>query len=43
MEIILLAEGWYQELVIVPNPANDSTILFFSIGVTTWLMACITV
>jgi hypothetical protein len=31
----IVGRGWYQELVIVPNPANDSTYYLFSIGVTT--------
>ena len=30
----IVGRGWYQELVIVPNPANDSTYYLFSIGVT---------
>ncbi|MBL7915955.1 MAG: T9SS type A sorting domain-containing protein [Bacteroidia bacterium] len=30
----IFGKGWYQELVIVPNPANDSTYYLFSIGVT---------
>ncbi|MCW5920224.1 MAG: T9SS type A sorting domain-containing protein [Bacteroidetes bacterium] len=30
----IVGRGWYQELVIVPNAANDSTYYLFSIGVT---------
>jgi hypothetical protein len=30
----LLGQGWYQELVIVPDPAADSSFYIFSIGVT---------
>jgi len=30
----IVGEGWYQELVIVPNPANDSVYYLFSINVT---------
>ncbi|MBK9425455.1 MAG: hypothetical protein IPN54_15205 [Bacteroidetes bacterium] len=30
----IFGQAWYQELVIVPNPANDSTYYLFSIGVT---------
>ena len=26
--------GWYQEMTIVPNPADDSTYFLFSVGVT---------
>jgi hypothetical protein len=26
--------GWYQEMVIVPNPADDSSYYLFSVGVT---------
>ncbi len=26
--------GWYQELVIIPNPADDSSYYLFSVGVT---------
>ncbi|MBL0340227.1 MAG: T9SS type A sorting domain-containing protein [Bacteroidetes bacterium] len=29
----IFGQGWYQEVVIVPNPANDSTYYLFSIGV----------
>jgi hypothetical protein len=29
----IFGQAWYQELVIVPNPANDSTYYLFSIGV----------
>lgn len=31
----IIGRGWYHELVIIPNPANDSTYYLFSIGVTT--------
>ncbi len=30
----ITGRAWYQELVIIPNPANDSTYYLFSIGVT---------
>jgi hypothetical protein len=30
----IIGEGWYNELVIITNPANDSTYYLFSIGVT---------
>ena len=30
----ITGRAWYQELVFVPNPANDSTYYLFSIGVT---------
>ena len=30
----IFGKAWYQELVIVPNPTNDSTYYLFSIGVT---------
>ena len=30
----LLGQGWYQELVIIPDPAADSSFYLFSIGVT---------
>ena len=30
----IVGRGWYNELIIVPNPANDSTYYLFSIGVT---------
>jgi hypothetical protein len=30
----IVGRGWYQELVIIPNPANDSTYYLFSISVT---------
>jgi hypothetical protein len=26
--------GWYQEMIIVPNPADDSSYYLFSVGVT---------
>ena len=26
--------GWYQEMVIIPNPADDSSFYLFSVGVT---------
>ncbi|MBL7916546.1 MAG: hypothetical protein JNL49_16060, partial [Bacteroidia bacterium] len=30
----IVGRGWYQELVIIPSPANDSTFYLFSISVT---------
>ena len=27
-------QGWYQEMVIIPNPADDSSYYLFSVGVT---------
>ncbi len=30
----IVGRGWYQELVIIPSPANDSTYYLFSISVT---------
>ena len=36
----IFGKGWYQELVIVPNPANDSTYYLFSIGSTTTFGLC---
>jgi hypothetical protein len=30
----ILGQGWYQEMVIVPDPAADSVFYLFSIGVT---------
>ncbi len=30
---LIMGEGWYNELVIIPNPFNDSTYYLFSIGV----------
>ena len=30
----IIGRGWYNELIIVPNPADDSTYYLFSIGVT---------
>ncbi len=30
----VVGQGWFYELVIVPNPASDSTYYLFSIGVT---------
>ncbi|MBL0343620.1 MAG: hypothetical protein IPP71_23855 [Bacteroidetes bacterium] len=30
----IFGKGWYQELIIVPSPANDSTYYLFSIGVS---------
>ncbi len=30
----IFGKSWYQELVIVPNPANDSTYYLFSVGIT---------
>ena len=32
----IMGTGWYNELVIVPNPANDSTYILFSLGVTSF-------
>ncbi len=30
----IIGRGWYNELVIIPNPSDDSTYYLFSIGVT---------
>ncbi len=30
---LIMGEGWYNELVILPNPADDSTYYLFSLGV----------
>lgn len=30
----IFGQGWYQEIVIIPHPRNDSTYYLFSIGVT---------
>ncbi len=30
----VFCSGWYNELTIIPNPANDSTFYLFSIGIT---------
>ncbi len=30
---LIMGEGWYNELIIIPNPAEDSTYYLFSIGV----------
>jgi hypothetical protein len=30
----IAGDGWYQEMVIIPNPADDSSYYLFSIGVT---------
>jgi len=32
----IAGEGWYNELIIVPNPINDSTYYLFSLGVTSF-------
>ncbi|MBL0343053.1 MAG: hypothetical protein IPP71_20600 [Bacteroidetes bacterium] len=32
----LYGEGWYHEMVIVPNPKSDSTFYLFTIGVTSF-------
>jgi hypothetical protein len=31
----ILGQGWYYEMSIIPDPADDSSYYFFSIGVTT--------
>jgi hypothetical protein len=30
----IAGSGWYQEMIIVPNPADDSSYYLFSVGVT---------
>jgi len=32
----IMGTGWYNELVIIPSPLNDSTYYLFSLGVTTF-------
>jgi hypothetical protein len=42
----IVGRAWYQELVIIPSPANDSTYYLFSISVTEvitgWFTALLT-